>query len=230
MLANIYLHYVLDIWVQQWRKRHAHGDIIVVRYADDFIVGFQHRTDAVRFLAELRDRLAKFRLELHPDKTRLIAFGRFALLERQRHGEAGSPETFNFLGFTHICGRNRKGEFQLQRRTMRTRMTAKLHEVKAEMQHRRHQPIPEQGRWLSSVVRGHVAYYRVPTNYDALDAFRRTVARDWHRSLHRRSQRRRLDWNRMRLLVARWLPTVHIVHPSPSQRFRVTTQGKSPVR
>jgi len=231
LLANIYLHYVLDLWVQQWRKRQARGEVIVVRYADDFIVGFQHRTDAERFLTELRERLAKFRLELHPDKTRLIAFGRFALRDRQTRGQAGSPETFNFLGFTHICGHNLKaGRYQVQRRTMRSRMTAKLHEVKAEMQRRRHQPIPDQGRWLAAVVRGHMAYYGVPTNYTALDAFRRTVARNWFRSLRRRSQRRRLIWKRMSRIVARWLPSTHIVHPWPSQRFRVSTRGKSPVR
>ncbi len=231
LLANIYLHYALDLWVQQWRRRQAHGEVIIVRFADDFIVGFQSRTDAERFVAELRERLAKFRLELHPDKTRLIAFGRFALRDRERRGEAGMPETFNFLGFTHICGRNLKaGRYQVQRRTLRKRMTAKLHEVKAEMQRRRHQPIPDQGRWLASVLRGHFAYYGVPTNYHALDAFRRTVARQWHRSLRRRSQRSSLDWNRMRRLVARWLPSTTIVHPWPSQRFRVRTQGKSPVR
>jgi RNA-directed DNA polymerase len=229
LLANIYLHYALDIWVHQWRKKQAHGDVIVVRYADDFIVGFQHRADAERFLAELRERLAKFRLELHPDKTRLIAFGRFALLDRQRRGEAGSPETFNFLGFTHICARPRTGRFLL-RHTMRTRMTAKLHAVKTEMQRRRHQPIPEQGVWLASVVRGHVAYYGVPTNSKAIDAFRTQVAKSWHRALRRRSQRARLTWNRMGRLIARWLPTARIVHPWPDSRFDVSTRGKSPVR
>jgi RNA-directed DNA polymerase len=230
LLANIYLHYVLDLWVQQWRKRQARGDIIIVRYADDFIVGFQHRTDADRFLTELRDRLAKFRLELHPDKTRLIAFGRFALLDRRRRGQAGSPETFNFLGFTHICGQQFNGEFKVRRHTMRTRMTAKLHEVKAEMQSRRHQPISDQGRWLSAVVRGHNAYYGVPANYHAVDAFRTGVAKNWYRSLRRRGQRRPITWDRMRRLIARWLPTTRIVHPWPGQRLRVNTRGKSPVR
>lgn len=231
LLANIYLHYALDLWVQRWRKRRAHGEVIIVRYADDFIVGFQHHMDAERFLAELRDRLAKFRLELHPDKTRLIEFGRFALRDRERRGQVGSPETFNFLGFTHICGRNLKaGRYQVQRRTMRTRMTAKLHEVKAELQRRRHLPISVQGRWLASVVRGHIAYYGVPTNCHALDAFRSSVARLWHRSLMRRSQRSCLNWKRMGRVIARWLPSATIVHPWPHQRFRVTTQGKSPVR
>jgi len=230
LLANVFLHYVLDLWVQQWRNRSARGDLIVVRYCDDFIVGFQHRSDAERFLKELRERLTKFRLELHPDKTRLIAFGRFALLDQQRRGQAGSPETFNFLGLTHICARSRKGEYQLRRHTMRKRMTAKLHEVSTGMQRRRHQPIPDQGRWLAAVLRGHYAYYGVPTNIDALDSFRREVARGWYRSLRRRSQRSRLDWTRMNRLVARWLPSARIVHPWPSQRFKVRTQAKSPVR
>jgi len=230
LLANIYLHYALDLWAQQWRTRQARGDVVIVRYADDFIVGFQHRTDAERFLSELRGRLAQFRLELHSEKTRLIAFGRFTLLDRQRRGQSGSPETFNFLGFTHVCGRARSGSFVLVRHTMRKRMTAKLHEVTTEMQRRRHLPITDQGRWLAAVVRGHLAYYGVPTNPRALDAFRRTVARHWYRSLRRRSQRRRLDWNRMRRIVARWLPSIRIVHPWPAQRLRVSTQGKSPVR
>jgi group II intron reverse transcriptase/maturase len=231
LLANVYLHYVLDLWVQRWRKQRALGEVIIVRYCDDFIVGFQHRTDAERFLAELRERLAKFRLELHPEKTRLIEFGRFALRDRERRGQSGSPETFNFLGFTHICGRNLKaGRYQVQRRTMRKRMTAKLREVKADLQRRRHLPIQDQGRWLASVVRGHCAYYGVPTNYPALDAFRSTVARLWHRSLLRRSQRSRLNWTRMSRVIAHWLPSATIVHPWPTQRFRVNTQGKSPVR
>jgi RNA-directed DNA polymerase len=230
LLANLYLHYVLDLWVQQWRSRHAHGDVIVVRYADDFIVGFQHHSEARRFLNELRERLARFRLELHPDKTRLIAFGRCALIDRKRHGQLGSPETFNFLGFTHICGKTLKGKYQLRRQTIRQRMTAKLHDVKTEMQRRRHRPIAEQGRWLAAVLRGHYAYYGVPTNSQALDAFKNAVTRDWYRSLRRRSQRSRLNWPRMNRIVARWLPPPRIVHPWPTERLHVTTQGKSPVR
>ena len=230
LLANIYLHYVLDLWVQQWRKRNASGEIIIIRYCDDFIVGFQHRDDAERFLAALRNRLAKFRLELHPDKTRLIAFGRLALSERRRREEKGSVETFDFLGFTHICGRARNGGFMLHRHTMRKRMTAKLHEVSAEMQRRRHQSITDQGRWLAAVLRGHYGYYAVPTNSSAIDAFRRTIARNWYRSLRRRSQRKRLDWKRMSRIIARWLPSARIVHPWPDSRFAVRTQGKSPVR
>lgn len=230
LLANIYLHYALDLWVQQWRKRQARGAVIIVRYADDFVVGFQHRNDAEQFREDLRERLAKFRLELHPDKTRLIAFGRFALQKRQNRGKSGSPETFNFLGFTHVCGCTRAGAFLLARRTMRKRMTAKLHEVSAEMQRRRHHSIADQGRWLGAVLRGYYAYYGVPTNHHALDSFRTAVARNWHRSLRRRSQRRRLDWRRMSRVVARWLPSAHIVHPWPEQRFKVITLGKSPVR
>ncbi len=230
LLANIYLHYVLDLWVQQWRTRHACGDVIVVRYADDFIVGFQHRRDAERFLVELRERFAKFKLELHPDKTRLIAFGRFALLDRQRNGLPGQPETFNFLGFTHISGRTKKGAFVLKRQTMRQRLAAKLHHVSTELQRRRHQPPREQGRWLHSVVRGHLAYYGVSTNGPTLESFRTQVIKSWHRSLRRRGDRRRLTWQRMGRLITRWIPSVRLVHPWPQRRFDVRTQGKSPVR
>jgi RNA-directed DNA polymerase len=230
LLANIYLHYVLDLWVQQWRKRHSSGDIVIVRYADDFIVGFQHRNDAERFLHELRERLAKFKLELHPDKTRLIAFGKHTLSGRLDRGTRTAAETFNFLGFTHISARTRKGRFLLRRQTMRKRMTAKLREVKAEAQRRRHQPVPEQGRWLGAVVRGHLAYYGVPTNSHALRTFRTQVARSWYRALRRRSQRRRLNWARMRKLVDRWLPPARPTHPWPDERFNVRTRGKSPVR
>jgi RNA-directed DNA polymerase len=230
LLANAYLHYVLDLWAQQWRNRQARGDMIIVRYADDFIVGFQHRIDAEQFLRELQERLAKFKLELHPEKTRLIAFGRFAQQARKRTGVRGSPETFDFLGLTHVCGRTRKGEFQLGRQTMRKRMTAKLHEVKTELHGRRHHPVDQQGRWIASVLRGHYAYYGVPTNYVALDAFRTTVGRLWHRSLLRRSQRRRIGWTRMSRIIAHWLPAARITHPWPNQRLHVTTQGKSPVR
>ena len=186
--------------------------------------------DAELFLAELRERLAKFRLELHPEKTRLIAFGRFALLDRQRRGLKGSPETFNFLGFTHICAVSKRGRFVLGRHTMRQRLTAKLKLLKAEMLRRRHQPIPQQGKWLASVVRGHMAYYAVPTNILPVGSFRNQVAKSWHRALLRRSQRSRLDWSRMGRLINRWLPTVRIIHPWPDERFDVRTQGKSRVR
>jgi len=230
LLANVYLHYVLDLWAQRWRTKVARGDVIIVRYADDFLVGFQYRDDAERFQRELSERLAKFRLELQPTKTRLIAFGKLAHSWRRARGLGGKPETFHFLGLTHMCGRSRGGKFLLRRQTERKRMTAKLHELAREMQRRRHQPISEQGRWLNAVVRGHVAYYAVPTNAHAVQAFRTQVARHWHRALLRRSQWRRLPWARMRRLDARWLPRTPISHPWPEQRFDARTRGKSPVR
>jgi RNA-directed DNA polymerase len=229
LLANVYLHYVFDLWAQQWRSRHAHGDVVVVRFADDFVVGFQHRDDAERFQAELRKRFARFGLELHAEKTRLIEFGRFAAQNRKTRG-LGRPETFNFLGFTHICAKTKNGRFLLKRITIAKRMRAKLREVKLELMRRRHLPIPEQGRWLASVVRGHLAYYAVPGNIDAVAAFRTLVTRLWLRALRRRSQRTRLDWTRMNRLATRWLPPVRIVHPFPDARFDVRTQGRSPVR
>jgi group II intron reverse transcriptase/maturase len=230
LLANIYLHYVLDLWVQRWRTRHAQGDVIIVRYADDFIVGFEHRADADGFLSELRERLAKFRLELHPDKTRLLAFGRFARARRQASRQAGAPETFNFLGLTHICGVTRARQFALLRHTMHKRMAAKLADVGAELRRRRHEPIPAQGRWLASVLRGHVAYYGVPNNIEALQTFRTAVTQRWYRSLRRRSQRHRLNWKRMDQLATRWLPPVRIVHPWPGHRFDARNCDRSPVR
>lgn len=229
LLANLYLHYVLDLWVEQWRKRQARGEVIVVRFADDTLFGFQHRADAERFLRDLRERLRKFALELHPEKTRLIEFGRYAS-QRRRERAKGKPETFDFLGFTHICAETQEGKFLLKRQTMRKRMRQRLKTVKAELQRRRHQPIPEQGRWLGSVVRGYFAYHAVPTNIHALQSFRTQVERHWLRSLRRRSQRHCLDWERMRKLSARWLPTPRILHPWPGERFDVRTRGKSPVR
>jgi group II intron reverse transcriptase/maturase len=230
LLANLYLHYALDLWAERWRAQKARGDVVIVRYCDDFIVGFQHRDEAERFLAELRERLAEFALELHPEKTRLIAFGRYALDRRRERGLTGAPETFNFLGLTHICGRSRSGKFLLHRHTERKRMVAKLHEVSTGLRRRRHQPIAEQGVWLGAVVRGHCAYYGVPTNSDAIAAFRTQATRLWKRSLQRRGQRPRLNWGRMRRYSARWLPPAHIVHPWPEQRFARRTRGKSPVR
>ena len=229
LLANVYLHYVLDLWAKRWRHRHARGDVIVVRFADDYIVGFEHRDDAERFLGDLRERFAKFALELHPEKTRLIEFGRHAALDRRKRGD-GRPETFGFLGFTHICARTKRGRFKLKRVTITKRMRAKLQEVKDELKLRRHRPVPEQGQWLASVVRGHLAYYAVPDNIDAVAAFRTQVARHWYRALRRRSQRNRLDWKRMNRLVVRWLPRVRIMHPWPDDRFDARTQGRSPVR
>ncbi len=196
LLANVYLHYVFDLWAQQWRRRQARGDVVIVRFADDFIVGFEHRGDAERFDADLRERFAKFALKLHADKTRLIEFGRFAAQNRKARG-LGRPETFDFLGFTHICAKTRNGRFMLKRITISKRMRAKLREVKHSLMQRRHLPIPEQGRWLASVVRGHLAYYAVPGNIDAVAAFRTQATRHWYRALRRRSQRSRLDWTRM---------------------------------
>ena len=229
LLANVYLHYVFDLWADQWRRRNARGDVILTRFADDYIAGFEHRDDAERFLAELRDRFAKFGLELHPDKTRLIEFGRFAAERRAGRGE-GKPETFEFLGFTHICAKTTSGRFTLKRITSKKRMAAKLSEVKAELMRRRHLPIPDQGRWLASVVRGHVNYYAVPSNSDAIIAFRTQATRHWCHALRRRSQRHRLDWQRMSRLAYRWLPPARLVHPYPEVRFDAKTQGRSPVR
>ena len=203
--------------------------MIIVRFADDFVAGFEHEHDARRFLADLRQRMAKFGLELHPDKTRLIEFGRNAARTRKARG-VGKPETFDFLGFTHYCGKTRNGRFWLKRKTISKRMRAKLAEVKDQCLRRRHQPIPEQGRWLASVVRGHLAYYAVPGNSEAIGAFRHQVTRHWFRALRRRSQRTRLTWERMYRLAARWLPPAHILHPYPRVRFDARTQGRSPVR
>jgi RNA-directed DNA polymerase len=223
LLANIYLHYVFDLWVQAWRQKPATGDVIVVRFADDIVVGFQRRSDAERFWAELLERFQKFRLELHPEKTRLLEFGPFAAENRKRRGQ-GKPETFNFLGFTHICGRKRSnGRFTVRRQTIRKRLQAKLNEVKAELKQRMHDPIPEVGRWLRSVVGGHIRYYGVPLNRPALDIFRFQVARLWHRALSRRSQKGRVRWDRMRRLTDRYLPRVHVCHPYPSMRRVVIT-------
>ena len=229
MLANVYLHYVFDLWAHWWRRRNAHGDVIIVRWADDFIVGFEHQEDALRFLADLRERFAKFGLELHPDKTRLIEFGRHAARRRRARG-LGRPETFDFLGFTHLCGTSKKGRFWLRRITITKRMRTKLREVNDQLKRRRHQPIPEQGQWLASVVRGHRAYYAVPGNTDAVAAFRTQATRHWYKALRRRSQRTRLNWERMNRLANRWLPPARVMHPFPEMRFDVRTQGRSPVR
>jgi group II intron reverse transcriptase/maturase len=230
LLANLYLHYVLDLWVQQWRKRHAQGDVVVVRYADDFVVGFEYQPDAERFLDALRERLRCFALELHPDKTRLIAFGKLANAARKARHMKGAAETFSFLGFTHLCARTKTGRFLLARHTVKSRMRAKLHEVKAKVQRRRHLPIPEQGRWLGQVVRGYFAYYAVPTNIKALARFRTQIIRTWHRALRRRGQRDRTNWARMNALAQRWIPPARMLHPWPDERFDVRTRGKSPVR
>jgi len=229
LLANLYLHYAFDLWAEQWRRRHCRGEMIIVRFADDFVVGLQHRADATRFQRELRERLRKFSLELHPEKTRLIEFGRYAA-DRRRERGLGKPEAFDFLGLTHIWSRTRAGKFQLRRQTTRKRLRAKLREVRGELMRRRHLPIPDQGRWLGSVVRGYFAYHAVPTNIRALQAFRTQVERHWLRALHRRGQRDRTTWERMRLLSERWIPEPRILHPWPSQRFDAKTRGRSPVR
>jgi RNA-directed DNA polymerase len=229
LLANIYLHYALDQWAHQWRQRHARGDVVIVRYADDFIVGFEHRDDAERFHADLRERFAKFTLEMHAEKTRLIEFGKDAAQRRKAKG-LGRPETVDFLGFTHICGKTRTGRFKLKRITISKRMRAKLHEIKDELMRRRHEPIPEQGQWLGSVVRGHLAYYAVPGNTDAIVAFRKRVTRHWYRALRRRSQRTRMNWKRMSRYEVRWLPPARVRHPYPDTRFDAKTRGRSPVR
>jgi group II intron reverse transcriptase/maturase len=230
LLANLYMHYVFDLWVQQWRKRCARGDVVVVRYADDLVVGFQHKPDAMKFLDALGDRLRRFALELHPDKTRLIAFGKFANANRAERQLKGTAETFSFLGFTHICAKTKAGKFLLARHTVKKRMRAKLREVKAELQRRRHRPIPEQGRWLGQVVRGYFAYHAVPTNTHALTSFRTQTVRMWHRALRRRSQRDRTDWVRMKDLEQRWIPPARVLHPWPDERFDVRTRGRSPVQ
>jgi RNA-directed DNA polymerase len=235
LLANIYLHYALDLWAARWRRRDATGDMIIVRYADDFIVGFQHHMDARSFLEQMRERLGKFALSLHPEKTRLIEFGRFAAERRKRAG-LGKPETFNFLGFTFICGKTRAGKFQIRRKTRADRMRAKLRDIKQEMHRRMHWPISDQGIWLGRVVRGYFNYHAVPTNGRALEEFLHHVTDLWRRTLRRRSQKDRMTWARMTQLVGTWLPKPHILHPWPSDRFAVTHPrwepyaGKPPVR
>ena len=221
LLANIYLHYVLDLWAHAWR-RHANGDVVIVRYADDAVVGFEHATDARRFWADLAERFAKFGLELHPAKTRLVEFGRFAAERRKRNGR-GKPGSFDFLGFTHLCGKTRSGKFQVLRRTSRKRVRRKLGEIKIELKRRMHVPVPTVGKWLASVVRGHFNYYGVPNNYPALSTFRYHVIWLWWRSLRRRSHKTRMTWERMCRIVAACLPPACITHPYPSERFGLTT-------
>jgi len=215
LLANVYLHYVFDLWADWWRRHWAHGDVIIVRFADDITVGFQHEEDARRFRDELGQRLARFGLELHPDKTRLIEFGRRAAIDRARRG-LGKPETFDFLGLTHICARSRAGRSWVKRITIAKRMRAKLREVNDQLKWRRHQPIPVQGQWLRSVVQGHLAYYAVPGNTDAVSAFRFHATRHWFKALRRRSQRTRINWVRMNRIATRWLPKVRVKHPFPN--------------
>jgi group II intron reverse transcriptase/maturase len=221
LLANVFLHYVFDLWANQWRKRYARGSVIMVRYADDFVVGFQDRVDAERFLRELRRRFERFGLQLHPDKTRLIEFGRYAAERRAGRG-LGKPETFDFLGFTHYCGTTRKGTFTIKRKSVAKRMRAKLQEIKRQLRQRMHDAVVEVGQWLRSVVRGWFNYHAIPGNSACLNQFRTQVQRLWRRILRSRSQKGRCwTWLRMSRLIARWLPTARILHPYPEQRLTV---------
>ena len=230
LLANIYLHYVFDLWADQWRKTRAQGDVIIVRYADDFVVGFQHESDARQFLEELKERFRQFNLELHAEKTRVIEFGRFATERRERRGQ-GKPQTFNFLGFTHVCDKTRRdGSFVVLRRTMAKRMHAKLKSLYQALRRGRHLPVCEVGRWLGRVVSGHYRYYGVPRNYAALDLFRHRIRKLWQRAMSLRSQKGRISEARMNRIVECWLPNPRICHPYPSARLAVMIQGKSPVR
>ena len=231
LLANIYLHYVFDLlaaryrtallerkWAECWRRQEATGDMIIVRYADDLVLGFQHESDAHRFLDAMRARFEEFALSLHPDKTRLIEFGRHAAVRRERNG-LGKPETFNFLGFTFICGHSRRGKFLLKRKSRRDRVRAKLKEIKEELRRRMHLPIPEQGNWLAQIIRGFFAYHAVPTNFEVLSKFRHHIVRLWLRTLRRRSQKDRTPWSRMEKLAEDFLPKPKILHPWPAVRF-----------
>lgn len=227
LLANIYLHYVFDLWVERWKRREAKGDMVIVRYADDIVVGFQHEAEAERFRAELTQRLADFALQLHPDKTRLIEFGRHAAANRKGRG-LSKPEPFDFLGFTHICGRSRKGWFQLRRQSRRDRLRAQLRAIRESLWANRHAPIDEQGSWLKHVMTGWFAYHAVPTNGPSLVLFRNVVRWHWRRALRRRGQRDKTSWAAINRLAARWLPKVRILHPWPNQCYTVThTQGGS---
>jgi group II intron reverse transcriptase/maturase len=224
LLANVYLHYVLDLWVNSWRKRYARGKVYIVRYADDSFMGFQYKSDAERFLGFLKKRLAQFGLEIQEKKTRLIEFGRFAAQDRRARGD-GKPETFDFLGFTHICARRRSdGKFTIRRRTMTKRLRNKLKQLRSTLMSRRHEPVTKQGSWIRSVVQGHFNYYAVPGNQQALQAFRTQIVRAWNCSLRRRSQKaRNLTWDRFARLITKWVPSVRIVHPYPNQRLCVCT-------
>jgi RNA-directed DNA polymerase len=223
LFSNIYLHYVLDEWVSNWRKKQARGEVIIVRYADDYVMGFQHRGEAERFLSESKERFAYYGLEIHSEKTRLIEFGRFAEENRKRRG-LGKPETFDFLKFTHICARTRRNNcFTIRRKTIAKRLQTKLKEVRKEIMRRRHEPVPEQGKWLRSVVQGHLNFFGVPGNQDAVDSFRTQVCRAWLFALRRRSQKGRgLTWERIKRLVLTWLPSAKVQQPYPHQRFRVS--------
>jgi group II intron reverse transcriptase/maturase len=230
LLANIYLHYVFDLWTQRWRQRTATGDMIVIRYADDIVLGFQNDSDARHFQRELSLRLEQFALDLHPKKTHLIRFGRFARQQCRKNGE-GKPPTFDFLGFTHYCTISRtNGRFMVGRKSIKTRVRAQLHEIKRALRQRLHRPIGETGAWLQRVLRGHLNYYAVPGNQPSLRYFFRCVSRYWFRSLRRRSQRHRMNWHRFNGLWLRFAPPILLVHDHPARRFDATTRGRSPVR
>jgi group II intron reverse transcriptase/maturase len=218
LLANIYLHYVFDLWVNVWRQKWATGEVIVVRYADDIVLGFQSQTDADRCREHLSERLKKFGLELHPDKTRRIEFGRYAELSRNKRGE-GKPETFGFLGFSHICGKTKNGKFALKRKTIAKRMVAKLKDIKLKLRQRMHDPVALTGEWLKSVVQGYFNYHAVPGNLSRLCVFRNRVIRLWRWALRRRGQKHRPNWARMSRLAERWLPAPRALHPYPDARF-----------
>jgi RNA-directed DNA polymerase len=229
LLANVYLHYVFDLWAHRRRQTHANGDVVIVRFCDDFVVGFQHRHEAEQFRGVLVERFRQFNLELNADKTRLIEFGRFADQNRKNRG-VGKAETFDFLGFTHICGKTRKGRFIVLRKTIRKRIRIKLLELRKELRRRLHVPIPEVGKWLGSVLRGHNYYFGVAGNSRKLESFRYHLIRLWFRTLGRRSQRSKMNWDRMNRLVERWIPRVRIYHPNPDFSLYVNTRGRSPVR
>ena len=217
----MFLHYTLDLWVEQWRRRHPRGEVYIVRYSDDVVMGFQYRSDAEQFQTELKERLAKFSLEMHEGKTKLIEFGRFAIEDRKEHGE-GKPETFDFLGLTHICARKKNGRFTIYRKTITKRLRDKIKKVREILLRKRHRPVSEQGAWLRAVMQGHFNYYGVPGNRKALDTFRKQIQRSWLQALRRRSQKARsLTWERMKKLIGTWLPTARVVHPYPNQRLCV---------
>jgi group II intron reverse transcriptase/maturase len=230
LLANIYLHYAFDLWVQRWRHRHARGNVIVVRYADDSVMGFQQEGDSKRFLAEMSERLAKFGLTMNETKTRLIEFGRFAAARRKRRG-LGKPETFDFLGFTHCCSRNRQGQYKLLRLTVKKRMRTTIAAIREKLMSRRHEPIAVVGKWLNRVVQGYFNYHAIPGNLSRLNVLRRDICRAWRHALMRTSQRHRQNWERFNRIVKRFVPPVRQVHPYPEDRFFAShTQGRSRMR
>ena len=220
LLSNIYLHYALDTWVEWWRKKHAKGDVIITRWADDFVVGFQHQGDARKFQIALNERLNRFSLSLNQTKTRLIRFGRFAKRDAKKLDGQSKPKTFDFLGMTHICNQTKDGKFIVQRKTIRKRLTGKLKAVKLELRKRMHCTIPEQGKWLGAIMRGYFQYHAIPGNCHALETFRTQVARTWYKSLRRRSHKTKLDWKKMNHHIGQWLPKVQVLHPWPEERLQ----------